>query len=190
MFLLRLHASNDGVIGNQIRRRRKWNMIHMAHSSRPYPRLAPRHTHPFNRPNHVPLSRPMSHFPDLQSLGRGSKKRVPGNVPRGPRRGKAGGTRVGRRGVCASHRKTASRLWAPLTLSWRVSRRGWGRQGRAEARAWTSQYSRGPCSPPSRPKPLCFMPPKGAWGMGPVPLLRATWPKCRAATRHRARSGS
>ena len=44
------------------------------------------------------------------------------------------------------------------------------------ATVWNSTKSMRPSTPPSLPKPECPMPPKGASGVGPVPLFQPTCP--------------
>src|SRR4051794_19993603 len=64
------------------------------------------------------------------------------------------------------------------------------RRGHGRTTVWDSQYSSRPSVPPSRPRPDCFMPPKGASGVGPMAVFTPTWPKCMAAQHRSARSGS
>src|SRR5204863_8096732 len=50
-----------------------------------------------------------------------------------------------------------------------------------------SRYSSMPSAPPSRPKPDCLTPPKGAAGLETIPWLRPTMPVSRPSTTRKAR---
>jgi len=67
--------------------------------------------------------------------------------------------------------------------NFRTGHRGWGT-------VWGSVNSKSPSSPPSRPNPDCFIPPKGASGVGPVPVLNPTWPNRSRSMIQFPRSGS
>src|SRR5690606_4815158 len=53
-----------------------------------------------------------------------------------------------------------------------------------------SRNSSLPTLPPSRPRPECWTPPKGAAGLDTRPWLRPTMPVCRASVTRRARCRS
>lgn len=73
----------------------------------------------------------------------------------------------------------ASTAWASRTGVHPLSHRGFAQRHRngkwpgdqGFGTDWGSMKSWSPSSPPSRPNPDCFMPPKGASAVGPVPVL-------------------
>src|SRR5439155_22961302 len=61
---------------------------------------------------------------------------------------------------------------------------------RFTATYFVSRYSSIPSRPPSRPKPDCFTPPKGAAGFDTIPWLSPTIPVSRPSHTRNARSKS
>jgi hypothetical protein len=65
-----------------------------------------------------------------------------------------------------------------------------GAQRSATATYFTSRYSRMPSWPPSRPKPECLTPPKGAAAFETIPWFSPTIPVWSDSTTRRARPRS